>query len=96
MLPLSIIVSFLNLRREVCRHTRSVNLTSAPLVRCTRSSLFLFVCFCVVDDCLQPLGYWRERWPTPDGDFVDIDWLPAEEHEDVADQVGARRETTRF
>lgn len=28
---------------------------------------------------LQPLGYWRERWPTSDGDFVDIDWLPAEE-----------------
>ncbi|CAM9861060.1 unnamed protein product [Ectocarpus sp. 4 AP-2014] len=26
-----------------------------------------------------PIGYWRERWPTSDGDFVDIDWLPAEE-----------------
>eukprot|EP00903_Cladosiphon_okamuranus_P020831 g19131.t1 len=25
-----------------------------------------------------PLGYWRERWPTPDGDFIDIDWLSAE------------------
>eukprot|EP00752_Nemacystus_decipiens_P003301 g3055.t1 len=28
-----------------------------------------------------PLGYWRERWPTPDGDFIDIDWLSAEKPE---------------
>lgn len=38
-------------------------------VQCSGRNLFL----------LQPLGYWRERWPTSDGDFVDIDWLPAEE-----------------
>ncbi|CAM9706863.1 unnamed protein product, partial [Laminaria digitata] len=34
-----------------------------------------------------PLGYWRERWPTPDGDFVDIDWLPAEAPINSADEV---------
>jgi uncharacterized protein len=24
-----------------------------------------------------PLGYRRERWPTPDGDFIDVDWRDA-------------------
>ncbi|CAM9867746.1 unnamed protein product [Discosporangium mesarthrocarpum] len=33
----------------------------------------------------EPLNYWRERWPTPDGDFVEIDWLPAEEQEEDID-----------
>ena len=23
---------------------------------------------------LAPLPYWRERWTTPDGDFIDLDW----------------------
>jgi len=25
----------------------------------------------------NPLPYRRERWPTPDGDFIDLDWLDA-------------------
>ena len=32
-----------------------------------------------------PLEFERERWATPDGDFIDVDWLPAAAGSDRAD-----------
>jgi predicted alpha/beta-fold hydrolase len=37
---------------------------------------------------LPAVAYWRERWDTPDGDFIELDWLvrePRAEHETSPD-----------